>query len=248
MIIVFLEILLGEICLNTSETYKGLFSRQRRFYQSDNSNPLIDSSFVFVIRKIRLRQSMSGLENDDVSSKKKRKRSMVSVACENCRSSHLRCDGTTRCSHCCRKNLTCTYSESKRRGRKPIKESSPKKKESIGEVHKDSWKLPTNSPTSNLQSLYDAATGQKMSPTSMINPFAGVQSICIPNYLTIPFAPSQASIQAVITRHIEIYTSYCSFLFPQLQMPLSNHITTQKLHDLAYYAILSLGILFCALL
>lgn len=47
--------------------------------------------------------------------------SLLTRACDNCRSSHTKCDGAERCLNCARKNLTCVYSKAKRRGRKPAR-------------------------------------------------------------------------------------------------------------------------------
>eukprot|EP01122_Echinamoeba_exundans_P011059 TRINITY_DN4276_c0_g1_i1.p1 TRINITY_DN4276_c0_g1~~TRINITY_DN4276_c0_g1_i1.p1 ORF type:complete len:721 (+),score=115.81 TRINITY_DN4276_c0_g1_i1:48-2210(+) len=47
---------------------------------------------------------------------------ILTRACDNCRSSHTKCDGAERCLNCSRKNLACIYSKAKRRGRKPARQ------------------------------------------------------------------------------------------------------------------------------
>lgn len=49
-------------------------------------------------------------------------RTPVTVACVQCRSRHLKCDGGTRCSRCRADNLPCTYVKS-RRGYKGARKS-----------------------------------------------------------------------------------------------------------------------------
>lgn len=190
---------------------------------------------------------MSLQDSDDGSVKKKRKRSMVSVACENCRSSHLKCDGTPRCGNCKRKNLNCTYSESKRRGRKPLTKDhhvAKVKKENQDQSNQDNWHQnkaeSSGLPLHNGFSLHETSTSFALSMVQ--NP----QPICVSGrfpHVAASLIYSPSSLQPNLVVFVEAY-SYCHFLFPGIQIPnkyLNNINSSIDLHNVAFYAIVAVG-------
>lgn len=58
--------------------------------------------------------SNAGLKNTQKSSNSDQTRASVAVACVQCRSRHLKCDGGVRCSRCRTDNVECTYIKSRR--------------------------------------------------------------------------------------------------------------------------------------
>jgi len=68
-------------------------------------------------------------------------RAAVAVACVQCRSRHLKCDGAARCSRCVAEGIACTYVKSRRGWKGPRKstrlQSAPVNAASIGMIRKE---------------------------------------------------------------------------------------------------------------
>lgn len=195
---------------------------------------------------------------------KKRKRSMVSLACESCRSSHFKCDGETPCANCKKRNYECIYSESKRRGRKP--NSKDKQDVELKKVKKELITLKNERDYLKEKILSQGTTlkgeefGQKTLENRNIHPFIFTPNIG--SYYHIPPFPqeklyssllfSSEKVDHILDQYIGAYAEYTHFLFPYIEIPdgsaasklisdFTVFSTKQKLESIIINSILSIG-------
>lgn len=187
----------------------------------------------------------------------KRKRKISSIACDNCRVSHLKCDSTEMCSNCKRKNLSCTYSKSKRRGRLPSGSVKGYKIETPKTLSRNSFDIEEHKINDNSQCsspLY--FNGNINIKTNQISAKLTYIKHMYPSlYVCKNQSEAYDHIIELIDLATKIYTKYTQFLFPFIQLPIEskeifNHITVpifecvriDRVHFSGLNAILAIGI------
>lgn len=155
----------------------------------------------------------------------KRKRTITSLACENCRSSHLKCDGNVMCSNCKRRNLKCTYSESKRRGRKPsILKKDHQAAQPIRDFHLSDAGV--DSTVGNSDNLSDSGS-EKMGYNDKYSVFP-VQSNNLVETPVSTIAECQ-TIDEIKSNSIILYIGYLERLYPSLMNNCSEKATPAEM-------------------
>lgn len=163
-----------------------------------------------------------------------KRRKITSLACENCRSSHLKCDGLETCGSCTRKGLICVYPESKRRGRKPssskILKNDSNKKCKIEDFQfstKFNNKFKNQDNANSNENLTYINTNLQSNPHPSLNTdshekfnyinqydhsdiLKRTYSSLFPSYGVL----SQQDILKFIYITTNVYSKYCLFLFP----------------------------------
>lgn len=208
---------------------------------------------------------MTESENNKKTQPKKRKRSMVSHACQSCRASHFKCDGQNPCANCKKRNYECIYLESKRRGRKPnsknnnnIELKNLKKELMTVTSERDYLKEQFLNQNSNISNEEKSIENQFIySSTTMISQNIG------PIYplFQYPYERSYPSLQFfkgdinhMLDEYIGAFKEYTYFLFPYIEIPSRSKalqlITdfkpcskNQKLEFIILNAVLSIGVL-----
>lgn len=207
-----------------------------------------------------------GSKDNKMTNNKRRK--ITTLACENCRSSHLKCDGAETCGSCTRKGLTCVYPESRRRGRKPSKiltdESNKKCKiedfqfsTRLNQKNRDNTEsndhityIPPQYhqnplPSLNLFPLHDKSH-------YMYHNFADIQNYSQSSLSSYNILSHQDTSKFIYTI-TNIYSHYCIFLFPFIQLsdplvalqylstPINMLSKEDKIHYGGINAVLAIG-------
>jgi hypothetical protein len=175
----------------------------------------------------------------------KRKRSMISLACENCRTSHLKCDGAHPCVQCRKRKGNCVYSIPKRRGRKPINKEMDLLNNGLpyikSEMEKNDspnaiWKNPTKfasspvstpSPQNSVQSPNNMTGAMEVPET----PAQFIQKPSIPNpgntsglQLTVDPYTQHLALCSTLSAYLSAYVKYLHFIHPFFKIPNSGSL------------------------
>jgi len=167
----------------------------------------------------------------------KRKRAMISLACENCRASHLKCDGNIQCNQCRKRKITCTYSKPKRRGRKPIMKD-PRNDEPISTEKPvlDPFANPAVSPQPLQRPLstgkidfssippnsnFTVPNASEMPPNEIDNNLAFIPGSNQLANLNLALASpyNQFNLCQTLSTYLNVYLKYLHFVHPYFKIP-----------------------------
>ncbi len=174
----------------------------------------------------------------------KRKRAMISLACENCRSSHLKCDGAHPCLQCRKRKTSCVYSVPKRRGRKPINKETDLLNNGLprikNEMEKNDspnaiWKNPTKFASSSVST--PSPQNSVQSPNAMVamevpeTPTQYSQKPQAPNppaasglQLTVDPYTQHLALCSTLSAYLSVYVKYLHFIHPFFKIPNSGSL------------------------
>ena len=170
---------------------------------------------------------------------------MITLACENCRSSHLKCDGANPCQPCRKRKTNCVYSVPKRRGRKPSNKETDLLNNGLprikSEMEKNDspnaiWKNPTKFASSSVstpspQNSVQSPSAMTMATELLENPTQYIQKPQTPNppsasglQLTIDPYTQHLALCSTLSAYLSVYVKYLHFIHPFFKIPNSGSL------------------------